>query len=174
MQKKLSPLPVALECEVMTDFDALARTHRAELHAHCYRMLGSLADAEDVVQEAFLRAGNGVAGFENRASLRTWLFRVTTNACIDALAKRPPRALPQHKFAAADPTEPFGAPLPPSEFVDPYPGAPWGLPVGGRGDANVVARESVGLAFVAALQHLPPLQRAVLLLRDVLELSCGG
>jgi RNA polymerase sigma-70 factor (ECF subfamily) len=147
----------------MSDFVRDTEPYRRELLAHCYRMLGSAHDAEDVVQEAYLRAWRGYQEFENRSSVRTWLYRIATNACLTALAHGSRRMLPSGLGAPAnDPhTDPQPAPdvtwlqvIPDSWVDDP---------------ATVVAsRESLRLALVASLQHLPAQQRAVLLLRDVL------
>lgn len=145
------------------DFSAHAEPCRQELLAHCYRMTGSLHDAEDLVQETLLRAWKAYDRFEGKASLRTWLHRIATNACLTALQGRQRRPLPQGLGQpSSDPT----APLHQAREV------PWLEPLPGDAadpSAIVGSRESVRLAFVAALQHLPPRQRAVLLLRDVLQ-----
>ncbi|MFI7449149.1 sigma-70 family RNA polymerase sigma factor [Nonomuraea sp. NPDC049714] len=150
------------------DFLRLADPMRRELLAHCYRMLGSVHDAEDLVQETYLRAWRGYEGFEGRSSLRTWLYRIATTQCLTALDSRGRRPLPTGLGApAAEPT------APPVERGE----VPWLEPVpdgmvGAGGDdpaAIVTARESIRLALVAALQYLPPRQRAVLILRDVLK-----
>jgi RNA polymerase sigma-70 factor, ECF subfamily len=140
----------------------LVEPRRAELHAHCYRMLGSVHDAEDSLQEALLRAWRGLPRFQDRSSLRTWLYRISTNTCLDAIARRPKRVLPIDYGPAADPHDGPGEPLVESVWIEPYPAAP---------DASYELRESVELAFVAALQHLPPNQRATLILREVLGFS---
>ncbi|MFI7609707.1 sigma-70 family RNA polymerase sigma factor [Nonomuraea terrae] len=150
------------------DFLRLADPMRRELLAHCYRMMGSVHDAEDLVQETYLRAWRGYEGFEGRSSLRTWLYRIATTACLTALDSRSRRPLPTGLGA---PSEEASAPLVQDTEV------PWLEPVpdtmvGAGGDdpaAIVTSRESIRLAFVAALQHLPPRQRAVLILRDVLK-----
>ncbi len=131
-----------------TAFRELAATYRGELQLHCYRIVGSLQDAEDLVQETLLAAWRGLDGFEERASMRTWLYRIATNRSLNLLrdrGRRPPPAPP-----------PSPAPTRESEplWLDPYP---------------YEAREAVGLAFLTALQRLPPRQRAVLVLRDVLS-----
>jgi RNA polymerase sigma-70 factor (ECF subfamily) len=150
-------------------FRRLVEPHRAELHAHCYRMLGSLHDAEDALQEALLRAWRGLCRFEGRSALRRWLYRITTNACLNALARRPKRVLPIDYGPPAD--EP-GTPLPDPVWLEPYPDETLGLEDGyATPDARYEQREAVELAFVAALQHLPPRQRAVLVLREVLGFS---
>jgi RNA polymerase sigma-70 factor, ECF subfamily len=150
------------------DFTRLADPYRRELFAHCYRMLGSVHDAEDLLQETYLRAWRAYHGFENRSSLRTWLYRIATNVCLTALESRDRRPLPTG----------LGAPSsePEQQLVE-RPEVPWLEPVpddlvgSDHGDpATIVGeRESIRLAFIAALQVLPPRQRAVLLLRDVLQ-----
>jgi RNA polymerase sigma-70 factor, ECF subfamily len=145
-------------------FAARLERHRRELQLHCYRMLGSLEDSEDLVQETFLRAWRARSGFgaDGRSAFRAWLYRIATNACLDALRRRPPRVLPQDVAAAADPAIP---PAPPAElpWLEPYPDRLL--------EDEVIARETIELAFIAAIQHLPPRQRAVLILRDVLDWS---
>jgi RNA polymerase sigma-70 factor, ECF subfamily len=140
----------------------LVEPRRSELHAHCYRMLGSVHDAEDALQDALLRAWRGLPRFERRSSVRSWLYRIATNACLDLIAKRSKRVLPIDYGPASDPHEGPGPPLVEAVWIEPYPDAP---------DASYEQRESVELAFVAALQHLPPKQRAVLILREVLGFS---
>jgi len=150
----------------------LVEPHRPELHAHCYRMLGSVHDAEDALQDALLRAWRGLARFEGRSSLRSWLYRIATNTCLDAVARRPKRVLPIDYGPAADPHEGPGEPLVESVWLEPYPDERLGLEDGlAAPEAGYERRESVELAFVAALQHLPPRQRAVLILREVLGFS---
>ncbi|MFV2010001.1 MULTISPECIES: sigma-70 family RNA polymerase sigma factor [unclassified Micromonospora] len=153
---------------VPADFPSLSAPFRRELFVHCYRMLGSVQDAEDLVQETYLRAWRSWTGFEGRASLRTWLYRIATTACLTALESRERRPLPVGLGSpAADP----------ADSLDRRPGLSWLEPVPDhllQADWNdpatiVTSRESVRLAFVAALQHLPPRQRAVLILRDVLQ-----
>ncbi|MER7456073.1 sigma-70 family RNA polymerase sigma factor [Micromonospora sp. NPDC126480] len=141
--------------------------HRVELTGYCYRMLGSIFDAEDAVQETLLRAWRARDDFAGRASVRTWLYRIATNVCLDLLRGRARRALP---VDLGEPSPPvlasLGAPEP--GWVEPAPDAAV-LPAAGDPAELAVARESVRLAFLAALQHLPPRQRAVLILRDVLR-----
>jgi RNA polymerase sigma-70 factor (ECF subfamily) len=143
-------------------FSALFERHRLELRAHCYRMVGSFDDSEDLVQETFARAWRARKGFrrEGRWSFRAWLYRIATNACLDQLARRAPRLLPADVAPAADPevdVPPVASEVPwldpyPDRLVDPHEAA--------------VARETLEIAFVAAIQHLPPRQRATLILRD--------
>jgi len=152
------------------DHDAFARLvepHRGELQVHCYRMLGSLQDAEDMVQESLLAAWLGVEGFEGRSSVRTWLYRVATNRCLNHLrsAKRRPVQAAPLPVAPPEPTR-----LGEVFWLQPYPDALLeGTPDEGPGpEARYESREAISLAFVTAVQLLPPNQRAVLLLRDVL------
>jgi RNA polymerase sigma-70 factor (ECF subfamily) len=155
-------------------FGRLVAAHRRELHAHCYRMLGSVPDAEDALQEALLRAWRGLPGFQGRSPLRSWLYKIATNACLKAIEGRPKRVLPIDYGPAADPHEEPGEPLIESVWVEPYPDDRLGLEDGFAGPAaRYERRESVELAFVAALQHLPARQRAVLILREVLGFSGG-
>jgi RNA polymerase sigma-70 factor (ECF subfamily) len=153
-------------------FRRLVEPHRGELHAHCYRMLGSVHDAEDALQDAMLRAWRGLSGLEDRSSLRAWLYRISTNTSLDAIAKRPKRVLPIDYRPAADPHDGPGEPIVESIWVEPYPDEKLGLEDGYAGpDARYEQREAVELAFIAALQHLPANQRAVLILREVLGFS---
>jgi RNA polymerase sigma-70 factor (ECF subfamily) len=153
-------------------FHEIVETHRAELHAHCYRMLGSLHDAEDALQDTLLRAWRGLPGFGGRSSLRTWLYRIATNACLDAVARRPKRVLPVDYGPATAPSLGDLPPLVESVWVEPYPDEALGLADGHAApDARYEQREAVELAFIASLQHLPATQRAVLILRDVLGFS---
>jgi RNA polymerase sigma-70 factor (ECF subfamily) len=143
-------------------FGKLVGPYRSELSAHCYRMLGSIHDAEDALQDALLRAWRGLNRFEGRSSLRSWLYTIATNACLRAIERRPKRVLPiDYGPAATDPHGPLAGPLVESVWIDPYPSPA----------ARYEQRESVELAFIAALQHLPAQQRAVLILRDVLGFS---
>jgi RNA polymerase sigma-70 factor (ECF subfamily) len=151
-------------------FRDLVEPHRAELHAHCYRMLGSLHDADDALQETLLRCWRGLAGFKHDRPLRPWLYRIATNVSLDAIAKRRRRVLPiDHAPPGGDGP---GTPLVESLWVEPYPDETLGLRGGDAvPDARYEQRESVELAFIAALQYLPPRQRAVLILREVLGFS---
>lgn len=147
-------------------FDALVAPFRRELKAHCYRMSGSAHDAEDLLQDTLLRAWRALGRFEGRSSVRTWLYRVATSACLDAADKQKARALPMSLGPKADTHEGL-RPDPEVAWLEPLPDAMWGeAPV--SPEARFSARESVSLAFLSALQRLPPKQRAVLLLRDVL------
>jgi RNA polymerase sigma-70 factor, ECF subfamily len=153
-------------------FRRLVEPYRGELHAHCYRMLGSVHDAEDALQDALLRAWRGLARFEGRSSLRSWLYRIATNACLDVIGRRPKRVLPIDYAPAADPHEGPGEPIVESIWLEPYPDEQLGIEDGfAAPEARYERRESVELAFIAALQHLPATQRAVLILRDVLGFS---
>src|SRR3712207_6890632 len=150
----------------------LVEPRRAELHAHCYRMLGSVHDAEDALQESLLRAWRGLPRFEGRSSLRSWLYTIATNACLNQIARRPKRVLPIDYGPATDPHAGPGEPVVESVWVEPYPDERLGLGDGLAGpEARYEQRESIELAFIAALQHLPPNQRAVLILREVLGFS---
>jgi len=164
-----------LEAARSGDNDAYGRLigpYRAELHAHCYRMLGSVADAEDALQETLLRAWRGLARFEGRSSLRSWLYKIATNACLKAIERRPKRVLPIDYAPAADPHDGPAEPVTESVWLEPYPDERLGLEGGLLGpDARYEQREGIELAFTAALQHLPARQRAVLILRDVLGYS---
>ena len=143
-------------------FGRLVGPYRRELLAHCYRMLGSAADAEDVLQDALLGAWRGLRRFEGRSSLRSWLYTIATNACLKAIQRRPKRVLPIDYGPPADPHDRLAAPLvEASPWIDPLP----------TPEGRYEQRESVELAFIAALQHLPARQRAVLILRDVLGFS---
>jgi RNA polymerase sigma-70 factor (ECF subfamily) len=134
--------------------------HRRELTAHCYRMLGSPFEAEDAVQETFLRAWRGLDRFEGRAALRSWLYRIATNVCLDLLGNKERRTRPMDLGPAGEPVLENLQELPEATWIEPLPADP----------ADVaVERDTIRLAFVAALQHLPPRQRAVLILREVLR-----
>ncbi|MCE6998985.1 RNA polymerase subunit sigma-70 [Saccharothrix sp. S26] len=138
--------------QMTVDFTREAERHRHELRVHCYRLLGSFDEAEDLVQETFLKAWRARDSFEGRSSFRAWLYRIATNACLDVIDRRPAHATTDAMPAADVPwLQPF-----PDALLDAEP------------DAEVVARETIELAFLAAVQHLPAKQRAVLVLRDVL------
>src|SRR5436305_1911099 len=153
-------------------FQQLVEAHRGELHAHCYRMLGSVHDAEDALQETLLRAWRSIGKFEGRSSVRSWLYTIATNTSLNAIEKRPKRVLPIDYGPPTDPHDGPGVPLTEAVLVEPYPDEPMGLEDGfASPDARYELRESVELAFVAALQYLPANQRAVLILREVLGFS---
>jgi RNA polymerase sigma-70 factor, ECF subfamily len=151
-------------------FEELIEPYLTELYGHCYRMLGSVHDAEDALQDALLRAWRGLPQFEGRSSVRSWLYRIATNSCLRLIERRPKRVLPIDYGPHSDPHDDLAPPLVESVWIEPYPDAAiadgFAAP-----DARYEQRESVELAFVAALQHLPARQRAVLLLRDVLGFS---
>jgi RNA polymerase sigma-70 factor, ECF subfamily len=149
-------------------FAVAIERHRQELQVHCYRMLGSLEDAEDVVQETLLRAWRRRETFQGRSTLRAWLYGIATNACLDALERRSRRLLPPSLTPPADPLAP---PPPASEvgWLEPYPDRLLDEVADNDGPhETIVARETIELAFLVVIQHLPPRQRAVLILRDVL------
>jgi RNA polymerase sigma-70 factor (ECF subfamily) len=153
-------------------FRRIVEPHRAELHAHCYRMLGSLHDAEDALQNVMLRAWRGLRRFEGRSATRAWLYKIATNVCLDAIGKRPKRVLPIDYAPPARTGDDPGEPLSESVWVEPYPDERLGLEDGHAApEARYEQREAVELAFIAALQHLPPRQRAALILREVLGFS---
>jgi RNA polymerase sigma-70 factor, ECF subfamily len=153
-------------------FRRLVEPHHAVLFTHCYRMLGSVHDADDALQDALLRAWRGLAKFEGRSSLRSWLYRIATNACLDLIARRPRRMLPFDRGPAADPNDELGDALTEPVWVEPYPDQQLGLEDGfAAPEARYEQRESVELAFIVAVQHLPAAQRAALILRDVLGFS---
>jgi RNA polymerase sigma-70 factor (ECF subfamily) len=153
-------------------FGRLVEPYRGELHAHCYRMLASLHDAEDALQETLLRAWRGLPRFEGRSSLRSWLYRIATNTSLNVIEKRPKRVLPIDYGPASDPHDGPGEPIVESVWVEPYPDEQLGVADGyAAPDARYEQRESVELAFIAALQLLPATQRAVLILCEVLGYS---
>jgi len=149
-------------------FQRLTDRYRRELLVHCYRMLGSFHDAEDVLQETLLRAWRGLESFEGRSALRPWLYRIATNACLDAIASRRRRALPNGTHPAADAGTPFPGPVNEPLWIEPMPETLIDLRPAVNPEAQYDARESVTLAFLATLQTLPGRQRATLILRDVL------
>jgi RNA polymerase sigma-70 factor, ECF subfamily len=150
-------------------FERLVGPYRGALYAHAYRLLGSAADAEDAVQESLLGAWRGLARFEGRSSLRSWLYRIATNASLKLIERRPNRVLPVDYGPPAEHGDPTGEPLVESVWIEPAADERLGLEGGDDTPAaRYEQRESVELAFIAALQHLPAQQRAVLILRDVL------
>ena len=159
----------------MKPFEALVEPHRATLRLHCYRMLGSSHDSDDMVQETLVRAFRAQHTLEDPASARAWLHRIATNVCLDELAKRPRRARGPELGPPSDPDAPPQARTPDAEWLEPAPSV-WlagAAPEGGNPAVQYTMKESVALAFVAALQVLTPSQRAVLLLRDVVGLSAA-
>ena len=164
-EKSVSPHLTGLDQEA---FGILAGPFRRELGAHCYRMMGTVQDAEDMVQETFLRAWRRRETYEGRASFRAWLYKIATNACLDALRQRPRRAVPRTRQPASDSAEPMLPSLMEPIWLEPYPDD-W-LVVGDDSPEDYISsREDIALAFIAALHLLPARQRAVLILRDVLD-----
>ncbi len=155
-------------------FERLIEPYRGQLQAHCYRMLGSLHDAEDAMQETLLRAWRGLARFEGRSSLRSWLYTIATNSSLRLIERRPKRVLPVEYGPPADPHDEIGTPLVESTWIEPYPDERLVAEEGSASpQARYEQRESVELAFTAALQHLPPRQRAALIMSDVLGFAPG-
>ena len=170
METKLSPeQATADQIKDPRVFEDLVEAHRHELIVHCYRILGSPLDAEDAVQETMLRAYRGLKTFTRDISYRAWLYKIATNVCLDALAKRR-RSLPQLSTPISDPHSPLPDPIADPIWVEPF---PFGPDTAGGTLQNPTQRyealETISLAFVAALQQLPARQRAILILRDVLD-----
>jgi RNA polymerase sigma-70 factor (ECF subfamily) len=155
----------------MSDRAAQLEEHRAALTGHCYRMLGSAVDADDAIQETLVRAWRSLDRFDGRSSLRTWLYRIATNVCLDALAERSRRARPLDDAPVGSVDDPLEA-RPRTHWLEPIPDAR-AVPADVDPAEQVMLRQSIRLAFVAALQHLPPKQRAVLLLTEVLGWSAA-
>ncbi len=153
-------------------FVTLTERYRRQLHVHCYRMVGSLEDAEDLVQETTMRAWRARQSFEGRSSFRGWLYRIATNACLDLLERRPRRVLAPDVVPPSDPAAELPGPVA-LPWLDPYPDVLLQAPAPGdeEPEAVVVRKETMELAFIATIQHLPPRRRAVLILRDVLGWS---
>jgi RNA polymerase sigma-70 factor (ECF subfamily) len=153
-------------------FTTLTRKYRRELHVHCYRMLASFEDAEDLVQETFLRAWQKRDTFQGRGSFRAWLYRIATNACLDFLARHERRVV---EISARGDAPSEGVVAPHVAWLQPYPDRllERAGPAGGEPDMAIVRRETIELAFLVAMQFLPPKQRAVLILRDVLDWSAS-
>jgi RNA polymerase sigma-70 factor (ECF subfamily) len=151
----------------------LLQANRPELHAHCYRILGSVPDAEDALQDASLRAWRGLRDFEGRSSVRSWLYKIATNAALDIARRRSRRELPMsYGLPRPRPAAPPGAALLELAWVEPYPDQAFSFATGlASPEARYEQRESLELAFVAALQYLSPLQRAALILQEVLGFS---
>ncbi len=162
------PEPGAANAEL----SLLLERHRIELKGYCYRMLGSPFDAEDAVQDTLVRAWRAYERFEGRSSAKSWLYRIATNVCLDALSAKKRRARPMDLGPSGTAMSELGAPLPEGTWVEP---APDGFLISATLDpaAQLAARETIRLAFVAALQHLPPRQRATLILREVLHFSAS-
>ena len=155
-------------------FRELVEPHRRELQAHCYRMLGSIQDAEDALQEALLRAWRGLPGLRDRDGLRSWLYKIATNVCLNAIERRPKRVLPADLSPPSGPEDDPSEPLVESVWIQPYPDERLGFEEGEMApDARYEQREAVELAFAVALQHQPANQRAVLILREVLGFSAS-
>ena len=152
-------------------FRLLTAPYARGLHVHCYRMLGSLHDAEDLLQETLIRAWRRLDGFEGRGSFRAWLYTIATNACLDALEWRSRRLLPDAYTTPDDPTAPPAPPLEEAAWIEPYPDALLGASPEGDPAARYDLLASIELAFITAIQYLSPRQRAVLILRDVLAFS---
>jgi RNA polymerase sigma-70 factor (ECF subfamily) len=166
-----APAPALLAAAQAGDkqaFSDLAEPYRAELLAHCYRLLGSLQDAEDMVQETFLRAWKSLPRFSGGAYFRAWLYKIATNVCLDALHARARRALTSTAFPPSDPSAGIAPALSEPLWLEPFPDARLTEAALGP-EARYSLRESISLAFLAALQWLPPRQRAVLILCDVLD-----
>ncbi len=161
---RLAALPVGDQ----DAFQRLIDPYQRELLVHCYRLLGSLEDAEDILQEALLRAWRGLASFEGRATLRAWLYKIATNTALDALRGRQARVMPTSLGAPADPQDPLPVPSTERVWLEPLPDALVDERQASNPEARYEAREATTLAFLAALQSLPGRQRAVLILRDVL------
>lgn len=149
-------------------FGALAESHRGELRTHCYRMLGSVQEAEEMVQETLLRAWNRRATYEGRSTFRAWLYRIATNLCIDTLRQRPRRGLPVTREEASTLERPIPASINEPIWLEPY-ADDLSAPEEANPEARYSKNESIRLAFLAALHLLPARQRAVLILRDVLD-----
>ena len=152
-------------------FEQLIEPYRRELLVHCYRILGSFEDAEDMLQETFLRAWKRLDSFEGRSSLRTWLYKIATNASLDGLDSRRVRGLPRELYPSGDPTQPLPPPSQVVNWVEPLPDEWIDDQPNIYPEARYEVRESITLAFIAALQKLPGRQRAVLLLCDVMGWS---
>src|SRR5262245_54075091 len=155
-------------------FERLISPYRGELQAHAYRMLGSIHDAEDAMQETMLRAWRGLSGFEGRSSFRSWLYTIATNSSLRLIERRPNRVLPIDHGPPSDPHDRPGKPLVETAWLEPYPAGRLELEdAPASPEARYEQRESVEIAFTAAMQHLPPLQRAVLIMSDVLGFKPG-
>src|SRR5215471_18284819 len=163
-----SPLVFATQAGDRTAFETLVGPYRRELLVHCYRMLGSLHDAEDLVQETLLRAWQKRATLTNPESYRPWLYRIATNLCLNMLSRVPRRSLPPQTLPPSDPSNPLPKPTREPIWLEPFPDDLLASPHSDPED-RALSRERITLAFLMVLQHLTPAQRAVLLLREVLE-----
>jgi RNA polymerase sigma-70 factor (ECF subfamily) len=154
-------------------FAALCERYRHQLHVHCYRMLGSVDDADDLVQDTFLKAWQARTSFEGRSLFRTWLYRIATNASLDALARRPKRVMPPDVRPAEQVLNTDFPPPLDLPWLQPYPDRLLEIPAPAHDEPSVLieARETIELAYLAAIQHLPARQRAVLILRDAMSWS---
>jgi RNA polymerase sigma-70 factor, ECF subfamily len=153
-------------------FARLVEPYRRELHAHCYRMLGSVYDADDALQDTLVRAWRGLSGFQGRSALRSWLYTIATNSCLTQISRRPKRVLPIDYGPATDPHTAPGEPIVESVWIEPYPDETFGVDDEfASPEARYEQREGIELAFIAALQHLAANQRAVLILREVIGFS---
>jgi RNA polymerase sigma-70 factor (ECF subfamily) len=160
--------PTTINMRNPSDVSALTEQYRSELLLHCYRLVGSLHDAEDMVQETMLRAWRHFETFKGQSTLRTWLYQIATNVCLDALKKRSRRTLPTAIYQEAEPLSPSGPRLAEALWLDPFPGS-WLAEATENPEARYSRHESISLAFMTALQLLPPRQRAILILSDVLD-----
>ncbi len=159
------------------EFSELAEPYRRELHVHCYRILGSLHDAEDMVQETMVRAWKRLDTYEGRASFRAWLYKIATNVCLDTLDKRrrqAKRLLPSNLFSPADPNHPIEPPATEILWLEPFPDEWLADSSAANPETRYSVHESISLAFLIALQILPPRQRAALILKDVLDWPASG
>ena len=167
-------LAAAVQAGDQAAFAPLAERYRPELQVHCYRMLASFEDSEDLVQETLLRAWRNRASFEGRSTFRAWLYRIATNACLDFLDRHPRHPL---RYQGPPIRPPSVAAAPPDNipWLQPYPDALLDLVAASDTEPSdaVIARETIELTFLAAIQHLPPKQRAVLILRDVMGWSAS-
>jgi RNA polymerase sigma-70 factor (ECF subfamily) len=163
-----SPMTGPAQASQPPDIGLLLEAHRQELLAYCYRLLGSLHDAEDQVQETLLRAWRHFQSLKDTTSLRAWLYKIATNACLDALKQRPARTLPLAAFPAADPAHPIASPLAEATWLEPFPTS-WLTEAAENPETRYTRTESISLAFLTALQLLSPRQRAILILADVLD-----
>jgi RNA polymerase sigma-70 factor (ECF subfamily) len=168
------PLVVAAQAGDQTAFGRLTEHHRRELQVHCYRMLGSIEDAEDAVQETYLRAWARLDGYAGRGTFRAWLYSIATRACLDALRRRKSRLWPPNVSSSSDPHD---HPAPPLDlpWLQPYPDTLLAAPAARDAEPETVvtSNETIELAFLASIQRLPARQRAVLILRDVLDWSAA-